>query len=335
VDASRPGWDDHQALNLQKMKRIFIGLALGLGLAANAQPPQADISNGIIHARFYLPDSVNGYYRSTRFDWSGVMPSLEYAGHSYFGQWFPTYSPTLNDAIMGPVESFAPLGYAEAPAGGSFVEIGVGVLKRPDSAAYSPFRYYPIRDAGVWEVKRDNRQVRFRHTLAAYVYTKTVSLTKGKPQLVIVHRLRNTGSRPIETEVFDHNFFVTDSQTVASGIGLRFTFPLEAEQARGLGDLAAIRGDSISILRPFGTRESVYAVLHGYGNTAADYDIRLEDRITGAAVRIRADRPFSKLVYWGSVKTLCPEPYIHVSVAPGETFSWTLYYDFYLVNPHS
>jgi len=294
-------------------------------------PPEAAISNGIIHARFYLPDTAVGYYRSSRFDWSGVMPSLDYAGHSYFGQWFPKYSPTIHDAIMGPVESFSPLGYG---AGDTFTEIGVGVLVRPDTGVYSPFRYYPIKDAGLWEVKRRRRQVEFRQTLKGYVYTKTVSLTKGKPQLVITHRLRNTGSRPIETEVFDHNFFVTDSQTVAPGIVLKFPFALTAEQARGLGDLAVIRGDSIAILRSFGTRESVYAVLHGYGPSSADYDIRLENHITGAAVRIHADRPLSKLIYWGSVKTLCPEPYIRVNLAPGKTFDWTLYYDFYIVNPY-
>jgi hypothetical protein len=312
------------------LSMVFRGAVFAQPPQAGSQPPQAEISNGIVRARFYLPDSVNGYYRSTRFDWSGVMPSLEYAGHSYFAYWNPAkYSPTLNDAIVGPVESFGPLGYGEDS---TFTEIGVGDLARPASGAYSPFRYYPIRDAGRWEVRRRKRQVRFRHTLTGYVYTKTVSLTKGKAQLVIEHRLRNTGTSPIETDVFDHNFFVTDSQTIAPGIELKFRFPLSWEQARGLGELAAIRGDSISILRPFGEHESVYAVLHGYGATAADYDIRLENHITGAAVRIRADRPFSKLVYWGSVKTLCPEPYIHVSVAPGETFSWTLYYDFYTVN---
>src|SRR6195952_2524900 len=88
--------------------------------------PQADITNGIIHARLYIPDAEKGYYRSTRFDWSGVMPSLEYRGHTYCGQWFPRYAPTINDAIMGPVESFAPLGYKEASSGASFVQIGVG-----------------------------------------------------------------------------------------------------------------------------------------------------------------------------------------------------------------
>ena len=100
----------------------------------------------------------------------------------------------------------------------------------------------------------------------------------------------------------------------------------------GPTDLAAINGDSISILRSFAPRESVYAVLHGYNDSSADYDIRLENHLTGAGVHITADRPFSRLVYWGSIHTLCPEPYIHVSVAPGETFTWTLRYEFYTLN---
>src|ERR1700760_3083047 len=106
------------------MRIIFIVL-LGVWRVACFAQPQAEISNGVIHARFYLPDSVNGYYRSTRFDWSGVMSSLEYNGHSYFGQWFEKYAPLIHDAIMGPVESFSPLGYG---VGDSFTQIGVGVL---------------------------------------------------------------------------------------------------------------------------------------------------------------------------------------------------------------
>ena len=320
------------------MKFIFLLIfVLAFWLPAGAQP-KAAISNGIIHAQFYLPDPVNGYYRSTRFDWSGVMPSLEYAGHSYFGQWFPRYDPTLHDAIMGPVESFQPLGYAQAAPGGSFVEIGVGILTRPDSSAYSSFRYYPIRNAGSWQVKTAKTNVEFRHTLDdanySYVYTKTVSLTRGQPELTITHNLHNTGGKPIETNVFDHNFFVTDSQSLAPGIMLKFPFALTADTITGEG-LSLISGDSITIARPFTQRESVYAVLHGYGNTAADYDIRLENHITGAAVRIRCDRPFSRLVYWGSVHTLCPEPYIHISVPPGGTFTWTLRYEFYTLKPHA
>ena len=47
---------------------------------AAAEYPQAEISNESIHARLYLPDPVNGYYRGTRFDWSGIIASLEFQG---------------------------------------------------------------------------------------------------------------------------------------------------------------------------------------------------------------------------------------------------------------
>ena len=153
--------------------------------------------------------------------------------------------------------------------------------------------------------------------------------------MVIVHTLKNTGQAAIETDVYDHNFFLLDSQSVAPGRVLKFPFPLVAEQARGLEDLATIRGDSITILRPFGTGESVYAVLHGYGSSAGDYDIRLEDHVSGAGVRITADRPLAKMVFWGSVNVMCPEPYIHISVPPGETFTWTFRYIFFTLNPNS
>ena len=50
-----------------------------------ADPPQAEISSARLRARLYLPDTERGYYRATRFDWSGVIASLDSKGHSYFG----------------------------------------------------------------------------------------------------------------------------------------------------------------------------------------------------------------------------------------------------------
>jgi hypothetical protein len=68
-------------------KSLIIGVLyciLSLGATPPDQFPQAEITNGIIHARLYLPDPKDGYYRGSRFDWSGVMPALEYKGHSFF-----------------------------------------------------------------------------------------------------------------------------------------------------------------------------------------------------------------------------------------------------------
>ena len=38
--------------------------------------PTAEISNGQLRALLYLPDAHLGFYRSTRFDWSGVVVTL-------------------------------------------------------------------------------------------------------------------------------------------------------------------------------------------------------------------------------------------------------------------
>ncbi len=117
-------------------------LPIALFLFAAAQPPtdapSVEIKNAAITAKILLPDPDRGYYRGTRFDWSGVTASLRTKNHEYFGVWFPRYDPKLHDAIMGPVEEFRSadggMGYAEAAPGDTFIRIGVGVVRRPDAS---------------------------------------------------------------------------------------------------------------------------------------------------------------------------------------------------------
>src|SRR5215831_10459279 len=175
------------------MKILTIALLAALGVAA-ADFPEARISNGQITAKLYLPDPEKGYYRATRFDWSGAISSLEFKGHNYFGVWFPKYDPKLHDSITGPVEEYktgeTALGWDEAKPGDTFVKIGVGVLRKPDERPYSSFRTYEIVDGGKWTVRTAADSVEYTHEVAdpatgyAYVYRKTVRLVKDAPQMV-------------------------------------------------------------------------------------------------------------------------------------------------------
>jgi hypothetical protein len=183
--------------------------------------PEAHISNGIVTAELLLPDAERGYYRGTRFDWSGQIQSLRANDHEYFGQWFEKYDPKLHDAIMGPVEEYltndSGLGYNEAPAGGEFIRIGVGALKKPDEKRFERFKTYDIIDHGKWTVKNGKDWIEFTQDLSehngyAYKYTKRIVLTKGKPEMVIQHALKNTGKKTINTTQYNHNFFVLDGQ---------------------------------------------------------------------------------------------------------------------------
>lgn len=93
--------------------------------------PCTQISNETVRMKLYLPDPENGYYRGTRFEWSGIISSLEYDGHQYFGEWKKSHDPFIHEDISGPVESSgnAGLGYNEAKPGEMFIRIGVGVLE--------------------------------------------------------------------------------------------------------------------------------------------------------------------------------------------------------------
>ena len=213
---------------------VFLSLTVR-GMAAEV--PQAELRNGSIRATVYLPDAEHGYYRGSRFDWSGVVAKLEYAGHNYFGVWFPKYDPTLHDAITGPVEEFRSadggLGYAEATAGGYFVKIGVGVLRKPDNEPYSFARHYDIVNNGQWIVRPSADRVEFEQELKApngyaYVYKKTLRLNGNKPELILEHTLKNTGKRVIETEVYDHDFYVIDGQPTGPDFSVHFPFPAKA-----------------------------------------------------------------------------------------------------------
>lgn len=313
----------------------FIFFLTGLTFIAMQQTdfPQTEINNGLLKAKIYLPDDVTGYYRGTRFDRSGNMPSLTFRGHEFFGQWFPKYNAETHDAIMGPVEEFTALDYPETKAGDNFIKIGVGVLQKPDDKDYAFTRLYPVLNSGKWSVNSGYDNVKFVHELNdkvySYVYEKTIQLTDGKPEMVISHTLKNTGTKTIETMVYDHNFFVMDKQPVGPGYSIIFPYKLAGE-GRGIGDLAKLDGNKIVFLRNLASNEQVFcAGLTGFGTTSADYDIRVENKKSGTGVRIRCDQPLLKQVFWSCNTTPCAEPYIKILAEPGKEFKWKITYEFY------
>ena len=324
-------------------KRI---LARAISLVAAIAPcallaadfPQVEISNGQIQAKLYLPDGDHSYYQGTRFDWSGQIPSLTFAGHSFFGQWFEKYDPKIHDAIQGPVEEFltnrAGLGYAEAKPGENFVKIGVGAIRKPDEKAFRQFSTYEIADHGKWTVKTGKDFVTFTQVLPdtngyAYVYRKTVRLAKGKPVMILQHSLRNTGRKTIQSTVYDHDFYMIDNQPAGPDYVVKFPWDVRAVDPPGLHGMAETRGREFVYLQELPQRASVQSLLEGFGASSSDYGIRVENRAAGAGVHQTADRPIARLNFWSIRSTVCPEAYIDMTIEPGREFTWNISYEFY------
>lgn len=316
-------------------------------MTANAQSqpqfPKAKISNDRMTAEIFLPDAEKGYYRGTRFDWSGSISSLKTENHEYFGQWFPRYDPKLHDSIMGPVEEFLKddnaVGYGEDTTGGTFLRIGVGIVRKPlNEAKYERFKTYEIVDPGQWSVRQGSDWIEFKHEVTGatsngqsaygYRYTKTIKLRSDRDEMVIEHSLKNTGSKPIVTSQYNHNFFVIDGKPTGPGNRVLFPFALTPVQFN-TGGAAEVRGKEIAFLKELAQGQSVYGEFQGFGKSSSDYDFRLEHGAAGAGVRIKGSRPISKLVFWSIRTTFCPEAYVDISVAPGKETKWSYTYEFY------
>jgi hypothetical protein len=330
------------------MMRVIFVLGVSACLLAAPDPPSAQVSNGPIRAKIYLPDAKAGYYRGTRFDWSGVVYSLQSQGHEFYGPWFNRTDPKVHDfvydgpdivagpcsAITGPVDEFGQIGWEQAKVGGPFLKIGVGVLRKPAEGKYDAFRVYEIANAGKWTVSRQRESVEFTHNVLdsssgyGYEYRKTVRLPPGKPEMALEHRLKNTGKLAIRTHVYNHNFLVLDGQPTGPGFTIAVPFPIRTERPPN-ARLAEVQENRIVYVKKLEGRDVVSTPVEGFSQSAKDHDIRIENAVLGAGMRIRADRPLSRESLWSIRTVIAMEPFIAVEIEPGKEFTWTTTYDYY------
>jgi hypothetical protein len=328
------------------MLKGLLLLVLASAMAA-ADLPQAELTNGTLRVKLYLPDAANGFYRASRFDWSGMIQSVEYGGHRFYGPWFQRTDPTVHDfiykgaeivagpctAATGPAEEYTDLGFDEAKAGGTFLKIGVGVLRRPDAKPYDHFHLYEVVDPGKWKVNTTPTSVEFIQqvndpaTGYGYEYHKTVRLAASGPEMAIEHSFRNTGKKPISSRVYNHNFLVIDGQAPGPDIRIAVPFNIVSPNPPEAA-LAEIRGKEIVYRKTLEGQERVTADMNGFSSSVSDYDVTVRNTKSGAGVRVTADRPMAKLALWSIRAVLSAEPFVDFAVKPGETFTWKLNYHY-------
>jgi hypothetical protein len=313
-----------------------------------AAAPAVVLTNGAIEARVLTPDADKGFYRGTRFDWSGVIASLTYRGQEFYGPWFSHTAASVRDfayteagivagphsAATGPVDEFdtaRPLGWDEAGPGGVFVKIGVGALRRPDAEAYAPYRSYEIVDPGRRTLKASRAAVTFTHDLASaeagygYSYEKTISLVRNQPRMVIAHRLRNTGPRPITTVVYNHNFLTFGGAGMSRGLTVSAPYQITSSRPSE-PPLAELREGKLIYVKTLEDRERIFMPIEGFGADPADNALRIVDERTGAAVTFQGDWPLTRIQLWSIRSVISTEPFTTLSIPPGGEVQWRYSY---------
>ena len=299
----------------------------------DSEYPKLQLNNGVIQASIYLPDPVRGYYRGTRFDWSGIIEHVDSVDHRYYAPLHANHNPEGHDFVSGPAEEFAmfdPMGFAEAAAGESFVKIGVGLLMRGKESEYRFDGNYKIIRAGEWDIEHGSDRVDFLQDFVgergwAYRYRKVIRLLPGLPELTIEHRLENTGEKEIDVNNYNHNFTLIDG--VPYGPDYRVEFPFTTASPMPINDLAWFRDNAVEVDKPLGERSLWLPLFEGDG--PANYNAALIRNLrTGATLEFRGDAPITRMVFWAVERAVCPEPFISLRLAPGQAQQWSSWYRF-------
>jgi hypothetical protein len=154
-------------------------------------------------------------------------------------------------------------------------------------------------------------------------------LVSDLPELVISHALTNTGSKAIDTSQFNHNFLMIDGIPIGPGVTLRLPFAPRITARPGRSEILTINGKEIAINEELKGEESALVTIEGYDASLRNYDISVENRNAGAGVRIKGDSALETLRLYVNRRTVAPEPFTRLRIAPGATEKWQVHYTYY------
>ena len=301
------------------MKALVFLLMSSVSMPAptGAEPPEARLTNGELELVVMLPDARSGFYRGVRFDWSGRVAQAICRGHTFF----QGVEKVTSSGGTGTAEEFRlPLGYQEAAPGEPFVKIGVGVLERLDAKPYHFAVGYKLVVPGEWTVSRGSDWILFEQELAtefgyAYAYRKRIVMAAGRPAFSVIHELRNTGVKRLDTNTYVHNYLLFDGESVGPDYQVEFPAGVKAmEEAGGAYEVLE------KLVRPaseIGEKQSSGVALEAGGN-----EFIASNRKTGTSLHFTGDHPLASLYFWSWRGAICPEPMIDIRLAAGQNIRW-------------
>ena len=291
------------------------------------------LENNEMKVMIYTPNQKTGYYRGPRFDWSGMIGKVEYRGHSFYADWHTPHDPENPEHGIGPAEEYDmdnPPGFEEAVVGSPFIKIGIGTLtKTADPPKYFFNNRYIILKAGMWTIAAGPQCAEFTQSTAdtqsgyGYAYTKRISISANV--LTIAHTLKNTGSKPIATEQYCHNFTCIDSQDIDTCYRVLFPFKptMADDMKKGFEGLAVLDGSQLRVTNALPGGRSLWASFGGLAGTVAENGFTVENTKTKASVSVKGSLPPSKFNFYAVKSAICPEPFVRIETKPGETVLWS------------
>ncbi|SES89552.1 hypothetical protein [Paenibacillus sp. NFR01] len=290
------------------------------------------LSNGILTVE--LADV--GSYSGTRFDWTGFITQVTLAAgtakHTFcVPESLQPGQGTGGIGLCGEYGISRAIGYEEAEVGEWFPKLGVGLLQKQNAEPYLFHHEFPLIPFEKHVQAAEGRITYTVEPLDCRGYSmrlnKTVSLHGDI--LEIAYELENTGTKPIDTEEYIHNFVGINGAKVGAGYELswsgtpRVDEP-ESEYTVGLLDISGgiVRWNREPD-RPF------YGKPAGWEQAEAEWYWELRHLPSGAGVRESGDFRAARIALWGERHVISPEVFVNINVLPRHSKHWRRFYRFF------
>lgn len=258
-------------------------------------------------------------YQRTRFDWTGIVTDVRLDNrHSFCSVESP--DPLQGAGGIGIIGEFGihePVGYEDAAIGESFPKFGVGLLQKPDDNAYFFMRNYPVVPYPSKVTLLDNGILFEQEPVdcRGYAARFTKTLTVEDNTLRMAYHMENTGSQPIDTTEYNHNFLLIDQTPTGTDYRLSFSSPLTF--LRNDGTVWTTDG---TLTWPDGI-PGFYAQC-GDVPPVSSLQWTLANLKTGGSVSERVNFGPVRIACWGMPHVISPEVFFPLRLTPGETTSW-------------
>lgn len=275
-----------------------------------------------------------GDYRGSRFDWTGAISqvTLLQGNHSFCVP--ESLVPGVGTGGRGLCNEFGisrAIGYDNAPAGGWFPKLGVGLLQKPNTLPYNFNLDYLVNPSKV-SVRVDLHEVKFTVQPMecrgfSMLLSKTVSINQDT--LNIAYELHNLGSKSFQTDEYVHNFVGIDANEVGEDYELRFPGGIRIEEPESsyTNELLVAAGGKITWKRkpdrPF------YCKLVADKTSGGEFHWELLHAPSRIGIRESGDFPISQMILWGERHVISPEVFVNIDLSPGQSQQWNRTYQFF------
>ena len=223
-----------------------------------------------------------------------------------------------------------PPGFSEAPIGGGFLKIGVGVLRK-NAEIYDFFSDLELIEPAQTLATWDSDTARFEQSstgINAYAYKLKADVAVKVNTVEVTCVLTNTGKKPFTTEQYSHNYFSLDGAQVGPNYLIQFPRDLEA---KGLQPEQQKTGRKIlfrKVIPP--SVQAVNAAISPSKDPWIPGDtFTILNTSNRMRVSLSTDAPVSRFAIHATPRYFCPEMFVRVRLQPGESKQWIRRYEFH------